>query len=97
MSDDEKFWAALGIDPVDETPRSVPVRLRMDQELVDELQKMVDFAAQRGVKVTRSELIRTAVENFVQGFDAATRTTDAEPAPPRKAARAKTEPRPGTR
>ncbi len=72
IASDKTLWAVLGIDPDDAEPRSVPVRVRMDPELVQELDRIVSFAEARDVRLTRSDLIRSACVQYVAGWKAAT-------------------------
>lgn len=63
-----EFWEQLGMRaPVG--PLEEPIRFRIERDLRQEIDRIEAFARGAGYRdVTRSDIIRVAVQSFVEGF-----------------------------
>lgn len=68
MAITSQFWSDLGIR-APEGPLEEPIRFRIETDLRREIDRIEAFARGAGYRdVTRSDIIRVALQSFVEGF-----------------------------
>lgn len=65
------FWRAIGMLPPANKSQLVPVRFRMDEQLANEVERIVAYARDHGYSINKSDVLRVAVQGAVDGFKSA--------------------------
>ncbi|WP_435740136.1 ribbon-helix-helix domain-containing protein [Clavibacter nebraskensis] len=69
MASTSEFWTQMGMSPAPAGALAVPVRFRLDEPLLTEIDRIEAFARGAGYRdVSRSDIIRVALQSFVDGF-----------------------------
>jgi hypothetical protein len=69
MASTSQFWADMDMKAAPAGALAVPVRFRLDEPLLVEIDRIEAFAKGAGYRdVSRSDIIRVALQSFVDGF-----------------------------